>query len=373
MFSRRYLLAGLLVACAVLVTIFYLAKRHNVTREENGTGNTPPIAVERSRDPDSLTEALTAPELLADAFAECADAASMDWARDWTEEDFTAHRREVAESLFVSASPEHLYAAAILEDDPARRVSLIAEAVFRNNLDPLVLWGAVQICTEHQEWIPCPLQEWERRLVAVDSQNSEVWARVAANRYARGEYVEALEAMRRASVAAEAHSYWPEIIAMIERGYAAGSSLPFAQRAAMALGAAPLPTYDGIFTMCREQAAQSREWAYTCLAYGQLLERQGRTELSAVMSRAIQRETLQAAGDEERARAVTARIESHRQARIESRDPMDSVTLHLLVTNPAVFSTYLEAIRSEGEMAAVAEVSAMVEEMVQRQPELACE
>jgi len=165
------------------------------------------------------------------------------------------------------------------------------------------------------------------------------------------------------------------MIEMIERGFAAGSDYAFAERAGMAIGfaASELPSYGDYVTMCEEQSAQSVDWAYACLAYGELVENQGKTEMGVSIGRSLQKLALEALGDLEKAAEVEQRIQARRQERLDSIKDFNSATARLVFSNPTLFSAYLAAIRSDGEEIAQRRIAAEIERLLEQRPELACE
>lgn len=302
--------------------------------------------------------------------------------KEWTAEKEQAAtealnvlRQNISDRLSVSSSTEHLHFAALFEDDSASQIKLLDRAISQSPNDAFLLWSAVQICTEERDATACDLQDWERRLLSIDGQNSESWVRVAANRYAAGEYDKALDGMRYASTAAESRAYWTETIELIERGFAAGSDYAFPERAGMAVGvaASKLPRYGDYVTMCKEQSAKNVDWAYTCMAYGELVENQGKTEMGVAIARSIQKLAREALGELEKAAEVEQRLQTRRQKRIESIGDYDSVTERLIFSNPTFFYSYLAAIRSKGELEARLYLAKEIERLLAQQPELACE
>jgi hypothetical protein len=193
-------------------------------------------------------------------------------------------------------------------------------AVALTPIDAFVLWGAVHICAEEREANGCLLRDWEERLLKVDGQNSESWIRVAANRYKAGEPDSALDALRHAATAAETRAYWADTIGMVERGFAAGSDYAFSERVLMAFGfaASELSNYRDYVTMCKEQSAKNVDWAYTCLAYGELVENQGKTDMGVSIARSIQLLALEALGGEEKLGGTPARDAGFRRGQLRS-------------------------------------------------------
>lgn len=228
-------------------------------------------------------------------------------------------KRGVSNRLSASSSAEHLHLAALLDSGSVSRVELIERAVVLNPNDAFVLWGAVNICSEERSATTCPLLDWEQRLLELDGQNSESWIRVAANRYQAGNLDSALDALRNAATSAVTQSYWAETIEMAERGFAAVGDYAFPERAAMAFGfaASQLPDYGDFVTMCKEQSAKSVDWTYACLAYGELVEYQGRTDMEVLIARSIQKLALEVLGDVQKFAAMEQRQQVHRQEMLD--------------------------------------------------------
>ncbi|MEL7538178.1 MAG: hypothetical protein AAFM91_14120 [Pseudomonadota bacterium] len=266
-------------------------------------------------------------------------------------DDPEAWFRELVSKMSVSSEPEHLYFAALIEDDPSSRLQLLKRAIQGNPNDALVVWGAVQACSEFDASPTCPLSEWEPMLIAVDGQNSETWIRIAANRYGSGELDAALSALRRAGSVAKSNDYWPEMIEMIERGLAASTDRSFSWRAGMAFGlaAANLPRVGDYTRMCRDQSQLSAEWAYACVDYGKRAEEHGKSMMTVDIGQAIQKYALQALGES----ALAAEVE--RRSRARSQQASDAVSDGnelLIIATPALFHAYLDAVRLHGETSA---------------------
>lgn len=375
-------LAGLFAIVVLSFLAYVIAQREN----PDSTKIVAPAPTSADAQP---TEADTQPPLgfpaedLRSALTEvCLNATTDPADKEWSQEEiqaqidaFNEQKLTLSTSLSASSSAEHLHLAALLEDEPTTRFELLDSAISRSPSDPFLVWGAVQICTEAIESMPCPLRDWEQLLIAVDGQNSEAWVRIAANRYAANEHDAALAAMRYASTAAESRAYWTEMIEMVERGLAAGSDFAFPERAGMAFGfaASELPRYGDYVKMCEERSAQSVDWAYACLAYGELVENQGKTEMGVSFARSIQRLALEGLGDVDKGAEVQQRIEARRQERLDSIEDYNPAIDRLIFSNPTLFSAYLAAIRSEGEEAARRQMTVEIEQLIEQQPDLACE
>lgn len=287
-----------------------------------------------------------------------------------TEEEFAGWQADMTSVLSQSASAEHLHVAALLEDDPVKSVALINRALAITPTDPMMLWSAVQICSKVDGDIGCNTDAWESQLLAADSQNSEVWARAAVSRHASGDTVGALQALEQAASVSQSTVYWPEYIAAIERGLAAGTNQSFLQRASYAFGIAPLPAYGPVVSLCREQSAADKSWGYACLAYGELLERQGKNDLSLAIARRLQQIMLAALGEVERAAAMEAGIQREREL-MKSR-PYSPVHELVMLSTPELFAEYLAALRSVGEAGARAQMGVAADKILERRPELRC-
>lgn len=330
----------------------------------------------------TLSSNLPEAELLSALAAACSEARRASGNNDWTQAEnqariaaFNELKVGLSERLSVSPAADHLHLAALLEDDAGVQIEWISHAISLTPADPFLLWRAVQVCSRPVSHTYCPLQDWEQRLISVDGQNSESWVRIAANRYAAGEHDAALQAMRHASTAAESRVYWTETIEMVERGLAAGSDYSFPERAELAFGfaASMLPGYGDHVNMCRERSSESVDWAHACLAYGELVEIQGRTEIGTSIALEIQKFALEALGEFGKAAQVEQRLQARRQERLDSVRNYSPAIEQLVFSNPNLFSTYLAAIRSEGEGAARRRIRAEIERLMERQSGLSCE
>ncbi|MDJ0749029.1 MAG: hypothetical protein QNJ11_06075 [Woeseiaceae bacterium] len=379
--NKPRLFAWLLAVAVFSFLVYVFATR------TNSVGNDIHAAVPVSADiPAIESTSPFSPEIdaadLRSALTEvCSNAADDSAATKETLEEFEARmetiseqEKSASENLSSSSSAEHLHLAAVLESDPKLRFDLLERAISQSS-DPFLVWSAVQLCSEAIEDTPCPLRDWEQLLIAVDGQNSESWVRIAANRYAANEYEAALDAMRFASTAAESRAYWTEMIEMAERGLAAASNLAFLERADMAFGiaASRLPDYVDYLRMCEERSAQSADWAYTCLAYGELVENQGKTMLGVAFSRNIQKLALENLGEVEKAAEIRQQQEQRRQKSIDSIEHRDPAVDRLIFSTPALLSAYLAAIRSVGEETARRQMTTEIDRLLEQQPALACE
>jgi len=257
---------------------------------------------------------------------------------------------DLRDLLAKSPDAEHLHAAALLERDPARRIAILGRALVPGHSDAFLAWTAVNSCTRVKEPANCPLEAWEARLLALDSQNSEAWMLSATLRWRAGDVDAALRALRRAAASPESRVYWPEMLAIVERASAVGGH-SFIEGLSYAFGAAAMngPDVGSAVRMCRAQSSSHREWAHACLAYGERVERQGRTMLQTSIARSIQRLALEVLEEEERLAAVIARQDA---ARPKSPVPLKGeVALESAMLHPAFFERYLDLVRTQGELA----------------------
>ena len=142
---------------------------------------------------------------------------------------------------------------------------------------------------------------------------------------------------------------------------------------AFGFAASELPRYGDYVRMCEERSVQSIEWAYACLAYGELVENQGKTEVGVGIARSIQKIALEALGELEKAAEVEQRLAARRQERLDSIKDYNPAIERLIFSNPTLFSAYLAAIRSEGEETARRQITVEIARLIEKQPDLACE
>jgi hypothetical protein len=112
------------------------------------------------------------------------------------------------------------------------------------------------------------------------------------------------------------------------------------------------------------------EWAYACLAYGQLAEHEVDTEMGSSIARSIQSHAYEALGDLDSAETVKQRSQAVRAERFDLSSYQR--TDDLMVSNPNLFHSYLAAIRAYGELVARQRMTSEVERLVRQHPELIC-
>lgn len=304
-------------------------------------------------------------------YAARAERFDLDWNR--AAEEYESMLRQIGHRLMVSENPEHLHTAALLEEDPERRMDLMARAVAAGGDEPFHVWSAVRMCAELIEETSCPLQAWQGRMLELDAQNSEAWMLAAAVRFQAGAGGAALDALQRAAASSESRVYWPETIEMTDRAFAAASDLPFRDRVAQGADFASLslPNYLSYVTMCQEQSEQSQDWAYACLRYGEVSEREGKAAIGQRIALIIQRVALKSLGDEARQRAATERYEKVQGAMdaalTDSHDAMMMVT-----SSPTLFSRYLASFRRAGEVETMASIHREAGRWARRHRDLDC-
>ena len=206
--------------------------------------------------------------------------------------------RHARNLLAASDSVDHNFAAALLQEDLAASAQAFTEILSTEDEKAAILFRAILICQAVDDKNICLAEKWERKLLAIDLQNSEAWMRVAANRYDRGELEEALRALEQAAASVETRTYLATTIEAVEHALAAAGNVSFQERVALSIRIAgsQIPSF-GIYTdMCRIQSALSEEWAYACLRYGELLERQSDTLIGGAIGLAIQRVALESLG-----------------------------------------------------------------------------
>lgn len=262
-------------------------------------------------------------------------------------EEYEARTKGSSKKLSDSTEAEHLLVAAMQEDDGETRLQLITRALDASPDTAVTLWTAAHICAGQQEHRACPLNDWLERLVQVDSQNSESWMLAATRRYLAGDLDAALYALRQAASAPETNIFWADVVELTERSLSAAGDYNFAERVHIAFGVAASggPHYMHYINMCKEQSEVNSEWASLCFAYGERAELQSKTALGASIARAVQSTALRTLGDNEKLLAVNARRDAYRKKRLEYKDNSTGAVM----TSPALFYTYLDAVKRFGE------------------------
>ncbi len=268
---------------------------------------------------------------------------------DQTQTDYEEEMRSVQQQLLVSDNPEHILTAALLEGDLQNQVRMVGRLFAATSNNVLVVWHSLQICSQLDAGTPaCPIQTLERRLLSLDAINSEAWAKVAANRYSRGDQDGALDALRQAGSAASSSIHWVDTIEMVNRAFGV-VPLTFAESVQYSFGiaGASVPTYQQT-RMCYAKFATSDEWARACMDYAELLERQAETAMGAGFGRSMQQTMAKALNDEERLQQITER-QGQEQPDAEGGITAAQGSWAMLVLSPAEFTTYLADLRNHGE------------------------
>ncbi len=289
-------------------------------------------------------------------------------------EEYEASLNAAKDRLAISEDPEHLHAAALLEDDPARRIEMITRALAVDKDNAFRVWGAVHLCAGAYQETNCPLQVWQERMLTLDSENSEAWAQAALIRISAGAEGAALRAMERAASSSESRVYWSETIEMVERAFAAASDMSFRDRVMLGADFAGtnLPNYSSYMNMCREQSAQSMDWAYACLGYGELSEREGKTLLAQRMGLGVQQVALNALGEKEQLKTVVETYQRSQQKTDITAMEDFKQTMVIVTGSPTLYSRYLAAFKEHGEIATMTIMQEEAARWVLRHKGLAC-
>jgi hypothetical protein len=141
---------------------------------------------------------------------------------------------------------------------------------------------------------------------------------------------------------------------------------------AFGVAATRLPDYSTYLDMCKEQAATNVDWAYACLAYGELVERQGKTEMGQAFALHYQGVALEALGEDEGLREVISRQDARKLQRLDAFDRSNDLTERLMVTNSTLFAAYLANVRTHGELVAQARMRNEVRQWLSRRDNSTC-
>lgn len=246
-------------------------------------------------------------------------------------------------SLAASTNPEHRLAA-VLSGEVDSRATLFGQMAVPESSNPLVLWHNLLLCrrTERED---CPVGDLEARLLAADPANGEAWMHVAVGRYARGDRAGALAAMQQAGAAAESRAYWFETIDLIDRALVATAGFDHYVRFGFGVGAAASTLPDWPSGICREESAESVDWAQACAEYGALTELRNDTVIGQMIAAGIRIQAVRNLGYEEQA----AELEAVSDAREPQLTRLSSVVGLMVASDSAYFSRYFEMQRVGGE------------------------
>lgn len=277
-----------------------------------------------------------------------------------------------ADVLSASADPRHKLIAALLSRNTDAFGDHLLDALAVGADDSLVLWYAFGNCSGDR--VDCNATNLERLITTLDAQNSEVWIRVAVNRYARGDDEAALDAIRRAAAASESRIYWPETMEAAYRALNAAGGFDATDSAILAhgLAASDFPRYQEITEMCRAQSEISYDWALACLEYGRTSENQSRADLAILVAYFVQESALEALGDDRQLASVKQQRESFRSAPRTTATGADSrVVDAFLMTEPGLFA-YLDLLKAGTERSAQLAVGDEIKRLQAVNPSLDC-
>ena len=247
--------------------------------------------------------------------------------------------------LGVSAQLELQIFAAQLADSAADRIEIFKRSIDAGNVSTHFLWSAVNMCLDHMQTVACPAEDWLNRLLAVDSENSQVWMRAAGYYYATGDLDRARQALDRATIAYEADSYWYEDVMSAKAGADAVGG--FSERASylMAIGfAAAYPAPVKMYSdMCSSMSIRDPDWAYACAAYGERAGEIGTTIATRQLGRAIRANALIALGEPEDGELVRA-----------LKAPAKTISDREMLRYPDSILLYMSALEQGSEADAVA-------------------
>lgn len=264
----------------------------------------------------------------------------------------------VADFLFASRDPEHKMVAAMLtvgEDNFGTRADRF-EVLFRSNSNDAVLLRLIHgECTQKRFEDRCDESAVEQRLIASDSTNADMWARVAGRRARLGDLDGALRAIDKAASAPEMDTYFRRYFGIVFRGLsAAGAGNDASKFIAAITYASTVSTYQGLFRVCDELSGKDDRWYSSCLAFGERLDSQAQSEMDRALGLALQHVALQESDNHRRKKEV----EEKRAARKAKRDErMENIKLYaafdeVFFSNSQHVTEYMERLINEDEFSA---------------------
>lgn len=280
---------------------------------------------------------------------------------------------ETKNQLTQSTQSDHLYVAAMMEEDKAERLTLIKRAIEADPQNKHSYRLGLTTCMYSPVTQGCQNKEWEKRLVELDRENSEAWMMVAANRYHHGDTQAAYEALEQAASAEDSTIYWVHNIELATQVLEAGGIKSFSHRAqaAIALSLVPSPAYSRYIVMCREQSNTNPAWAQACLTYGERSAQLSATLLGESIARVIQIQAHKALGNEQIAQELED-LQTMRKVEY-STNSVQQKEMHLAFAVPELFYAYLDLLRSHGELGAIKLVRNEISQYVENNPNRACE
>ena len=265
-------------------------------------------------------------------------------------------RAWVAASVDVFASsddPELKLVAGLLAIDTEtgsdhRRLLAAADAYPSH---ALIGWNYVEYCSRDN--LPCGREraDVEQQALRADPGNGALLAKIAGQRYARGEVAAALEALQAAVAAPRFDSYWVEHIRAFDRALKVAPRQGTQNGIIDAIGftAAVPDSMTWLARVCRDEATRDALWGDACLAFaGRLRTAQG-TLMDEQIGLAIQKRIAEAA-DDPQSRALVASIDAELAA---MRALTSDRSIGVIYSDETRMADYLEAMEAYGERGAL--------------------
>jgi hypothetical protein len=284
----------------------------------------------------------------------------------------TVDRKAIARQLSSSADPEHRLLAALFEGNNSlniQQTSLVAaHREFPNN--KLLLLAALRTCA----WLPgaaaCSRDDLERSAIRLDGENGFTWQSIAVNRLKRGDSEGALDALRRATTAANFSSYALEQFEGLERGLSAAGGLLFLERVTLAQMDQSAPPLNErlLREACDERATDRGVWLEHCANLGQRLEREGDTIYLNFLGLGLLKNVYGQSGNAQQMSEVD------KKGKILAASLSDSFKgLERLGNQDRLLTYYNEQRRDGGERAALKALQAEAERLRQQPGYVACQ
>ncbi len=268
-----------------------------------------------------------------------------------------------ANQLFESENPHHLLAGAKLagyakfqadQHNKFARTSdytpdeFLSRALSIAPDDALVLSTAYVYCSRGSLSAVC-YGDHSRRLASVDTANGAAWLIHAEQVYSDGDTTRALELLRRAAGSAQFDIHFAKQLLMYDSALREYRSLTEAEYAFAAIGMAAGSTYMPVkmFGACEQETVLSIEWREVCRQLGQLMEGQGRTDITRSLGLSLQTTVLELDGPSDELNEAKSRREKYkeqRQAVIRAEE--------VIPDDDPFWSDYFQAFVEDGEFAA---------------------
>ncbi len=277
------------------------------------------------------------------------------WDREISEERID-RILEYAEAAFIeSKNIDELVFATTLNDQSGLGIERFVEEISSGARSPYLLFKAVDRCyAKNGSAAYCPREQWLELLTQLDSENSEVWIRVAGLRFVQGDDEAGMAALQRAATASGSDDYYARDLQNFVNGFSASGDVTRyeAVRLAQGLAASDLPAIEYHFYACTSPDISDARRLALCEQYVSNVQSRGTTEILRNVTERIDLFNLEARGSVEAAEQLQQqRDERTVEAMANILTEQASELLERL--NPDLLYEYVNDVALYGELEAI--------------------